>query len=76
MMHHQKKACRKSWAQLIYKVYEVDPLLCSNCGSQMKFIAFIQSHIEIKKILKHIKLWPVEYPENNVNARSLSENRR
>jgi len=46
-----KKACRKSWAQLIYKVYEVDPLLCPDCGSQMKFIAFIQNHMEIKKIL-------------------------
>jgi len=69
-----KRACRKSWAQLIYKVYEVDPLLCPNCGSQMKFIAFIQSHIEIKKILKHIKLWPVEYPENSVNARASPNN--
>ncbi len=25
-----KRTCRKSWAQLIYKVYEVDPLLCPN----------------------------------------------
>jgi len=69
-----KKVCIKSWAQLIYKVYEVDPLLCPNCGSQMKFIAFIQSHIEIKKILKHIELWPVEYPENSVNARASPNN--
>ena len=69
-----KRACRKSWAQLIYKVYEVDPLLCPNCESQMKFIAFIQSHIEIKKILKHIKLWPIEYPENSVNARASPNN--
>ena len=23
-----KRSCRKSWAQLIYKIYEVDPLLC------------------------------------------------
>lgn len=63
-----KRHCRKSWAQLIYKVYEVDPLLCPTCGSQMKFIAFFQSHIEIKKILKHIKLWPVEYPGSRGNA--------
>ena len=28
----------------------------------MKFIAFIQDYAEIKKILKHLDLWPVEYP--------------
>lgn len=40
----------------------------------MKFIAFIQSHIEIKKILKHSKLWPVEYPEISGNARASPNN--
>jgi hypothetical protein len=25
-----RKICRKSWAQLIYQVYEVDPLKCPN----------------------------------------------
>ncbi len=39
-----KKACRKTWAQLIYKIYEVDPLLCPKCGSRMKIIAFIQDY--------------------------------
>lgn len=57
-----KRACRKSWAQLIYKIYEVDPLICPKCGSRMKFIAFVQDYVEIKKILKHLGLWPVEYP--------------
>ncbi|MBE0558711.1 MAG: transposase [Proteobacteria bacterium] len=26
-------ACRKSWARLIQKIYEVDPLTCPKCGS-------------------------------------------
>ncbi len=69
-----KRACRKSWVQLIYKVYEVDSLLCPSCGSQMKYSAFIQSHIEIKKILKHIKLWPIDYPEISGNARASPNN--
>ena len=48
-----------SWARLIHKIFEVDPLLCPNCGKEMKNIArqallFITSHQEIKKILKHI----------------------
>jgi hypothetical protein len=25
-----KKTCRRSWAQLIYQVYEIDPLKCPN----------------------------------------------
>jgi len=57
-----KKTYRKSWRQLIYKIYELDPLKCPRCGSEMKIIAFIQDYQEIKKILKYIGLWPVEYP--------------
>jgi hypothetical protein len=51
-----KRDCQKSWAQLIYKIYEVGPLLCPKCGKRMKFIAFIQDYVEIKKILKHLGL--------------------
>jgi len=47
---------------LIYKIYEVDPLKCPQCGSEMKVIAFIQDRDEIIKILKHINLWPIQYP--------------
>jgi len=34
----------RSWARLIQKIYEVDPLICSCCGSQMKIIAFIEDY--------------------------------
>ena len=47
------KAC-VSWARLIHKIFEVDTLLCLHCSEEMKIIAFITSHQEIKKILKHI----------------------
>jgi len=67
------KTCRKSWRQLIYKIYEIDPLKCPKCGSNMKIIAFIQDREEIINILKHIKIWPacacphsdrpIEYPQ-------------
>ena len=43
-----------SWARLIHKIFDVDPLLCPHCGKEMKIIAFITSPQEIKKILKHI----------------------
>jgi hypothetical protein len=31
--------CRSAWARLIAKVYEVDPMLCPRCRSEMKLIA-------------------------------------
>jgi len=55
--------CRRSWAQLIYQVYEVDPLKCPKCGAQMKIIAFILEREEIIRILKHLAMWPIEYPK-------------
>ena len=30
-----KKRCRKKWARLIRKIYEVDPLVCPKCHGQM-----------------------------------------
>jgi len=35
---------RKGWAEMIKKVYEIDPLLCPHCGGQMSIIAFIEDH--------------------------------
>jgi hypothetical protein len=50
---------RKGWAALIKQVYELDPLRCAKCGSEMKIIAFIQRHQTevIEKILRHCGLW-------------------
>ncbi|MDP3011563.1 MAG: hypothetical protein Q8N27_02495 [Candidatus Hydromicrobium sp.] len=35
-----RHGCNKSWARLIKKIYEVDPLICPKCGGQMRIIAF------------------------------------
>jgi len=43
-----------SWARLIHKIYEINPLKCDKCGSPMRFIAFIINAQETKKILEHI----------------------
>jgi hypothetical protein len=32
----------KTWRELIKKVWEVDPLTCPRCGSEMKIISLIQ----------------------------------
>jgi hypothetical protein len=49
-----QRACRSAWARLIAKVYEVDPLICPKCGSEMKLIAVITEPPEVGKILRHL----------------------
>ncbi len=46
----------KGWAEMIRKVYEVDPLLCPSCGGQMRVISFIEEPKVIDKIICHLKL--------------------
>jgi hypothetical protein len=50
------KIPRRGWAEMIRKVYEVDPLLCLKCGGQMKIIAFITDFLVVDKIINHLKL--------------------
>ena len=49
------RALRRSWAQLIKRIYEVDPLVCPSCGSEMKVIAFITEHGVVDAILRHLE---------------------
>ena len=49
------RALRRSWAQLIKRIYEVDPLVCPSCGGEMKVIAFITEHDVIDAILRHFE---------------------
>ena len=46
---------RRSWAQLIKRIYEVDPLVCPSCGSEIKVIAFITEHAVVDRIVGHLK---------------------
>ena len=54
-----RSRCSHTWAMLIKRVYEADPLACPHCGGAMKVIAFIeppQGEV-IEKILRHCGLW-------------------
>ena len=50
---------RKRWAALIKQVYEINPLACPKCSSEMKIIAFIERRQTevVEKILRHCGLW-------------------
>jgi hypothetical protein len=51
------KAVGLRWAKLIRKVYEVDPLVCPECGAQMRVTALIEDPVVIERILSWLGLW-------------------
>ena len=48
-------ALRRRWADLIRRVYEVDPLVCPRCGGEMRVVGFITQPAAIKRILDHLR---------------------
>jgi hypothetical protein len=50
------KACRKSWARLIRKIYESDPLICPKCQGAMRIISSIKDQEVVKTILQYLNI--------------------
>jgi len=50
-----------TWAKLIARIYEADPLLC-DCGKEMKIIKIVTSPTQIWHILSKIG-WPTTAPD-------------
>jgi hypothetical protein len=46
---------RPSWARLLHKIFEVDPLLCPHCQVEMRVVSVITEPAVIDKILAHIR---------------------
>jgi hypothetical protein len=53
-----KRPLSKRWAELIYRIYEVDPLTCPRCGAGMKILTFIIDPKIIRQILDHLDSRP------------------
>ncbi len=51
----ERAALRRRWANLIRRVYEVDPLVCPRCGAEMRVVGFITEPTLVKRILDHIR---------------------
>ena len=51
-----KRIPSKGWAEMIRKVYEVDPMACPKCGGRMKVVAFITEYAVVDRIMEHLKL--------------------
>ena len=46
----------KSWADMIRKVYEVDPIICPRCAGRMRVVAFLTEHAVVDRIIRHLEL--------------------
>jgi hypothetical protein len=47
-------ALRRRWAELLRRIYEVDPLVCPRCHGPMRIIALITEPRVIHNILRHL----------------------
>lgn len=53
----ERKRLRRGWAQMIRRIYEVDPLLCA-CGETMRILSFITDAPVVDRILCHLESRP------------------
>ena len=44
---------RRSWARMLRRIYEVDPMACSRCGDQLKIVSVITDPVVIDAFLVH-----------------------
>jgi hypothetical protein len=49
-------AARSRWARLLARIYEVFPLRCPDCGSDMRILAFLTDPEPTGAILRHLHL--------------------
>jgi hypothetical protein len=46
---------RASWARLVRRIYEVDPLLCPRCSGPLSMVAVITEQKVVSAILRHLE---------------------
>jgi hypothetical protein len=66
------RVLRRSWAQLIKRVYEVDPLVCPKCQGEMRIVAFIIDHDVVGAILRHLAKVEARSPRGPPGTAALS----
>ena len=46
---------RRPWAELLRRIFEIDPLRCPRCGHEMRIVACITQPRVIDRILTHLR---------------------
>jgi hypothetical protein len=54
----KKRRCTPSWARLISKVYQADPLVCRKRGGPLKVVAYVTDDLSITRMVDHLGLSP------------------
>jgi hypothetical protein len=49
------REAKRRWAELLRRIFEVDPLACPRCGETMRIVAFITEPNTIDRILEHLR---------------------
>jgi hypothetical protein len=61
-------AAGRAWAACLKKIFEVDPVMCGKCGSEMRLVSVILDDRELDRILAN-QGWPVEFPTSSRTSR-------
>ncbi len=51
-------APRSRWARLLARIFEVFPLRCPDCGSEIRILAFLSDPDPTDAILRHLGPYP------------------
>ncbi len=49
------REARRRWAELLRRMFEVDPLRCPRCAPELRIVAFITQHRVSDRILTHLR---------------------
>ena len=60
---------QRRWAELLRRIYEVDPLTCPACAGPMRIVAFITERAVIERILAHLATRATRPPAGRREAR-------
>jgi len=52
----RSRGARRRWAQLLARVYEIDPLSCPACDGPMRILAFLTDPTVVRPILRHLSI--------------------
>ncbi len=50
-----RREARRRWAELLRRIFEVEPLECPRCGQTMRIVSFITEPKAIDRILDHLR---------------------
>jgi hypothetical protein len=60
------RASARSWAACVKRIFEVDPVRCVRCGTEMQLAAIIIEDRELDRILAH-QGWTLDFPKTKAS---------